>query len=132
MPGFFKQTTWEPIPRPCISRRDAAYNRGLTVDSSAEEWGTLGPLAVETPADVRNRGAEARTRRIEGNNTRRRREANDRDDGTDRTPGGTGTRTVQGLDEGIPLAQEWAEAMHEVLEEMVREETSHDHTDHGQ
>jgi len=42
---------------------DATFNCGLTVDSSVEEWGKLGPLAAKTPANVRNRGADARPRR---------------------------------------------------------------------
>jgi hypothetical protein len=36
-------------------RLDAAHNRGLNLMSAPEEWGKLGSLAMETPADVRNR-----------------------------------------------------------------------------
>ena len=69
---------------------DAAYNRGLTVESSAEEWGRLGPLAAKTPADVRNTGAEARQKRTKANNTGRRSEANEGNHGTERATGNTG------------------------------------------
>jgi hypothetical protein len=50
--------------------------------------------------------------------------------GAEREPGGIGTMLAQGIDNGIPSTQEWAEATHEVLEEMAREETTHDQTDH--
>jgi hypothetical protein len=50
------------------TRLDAAHNIGLTLLSSAKEWGKLGPLAKETPADVRGPGAaeRRRTRDTEG------------------------------------------------------------------
>ena len=75
-----------------MARLDASYNRGLTVESSAEEWGRHGPLAAETPTDERNRGAKARPRQTEGSNARRRSEANEGNNGTERGPDGTGTR----------------------------------------
>ena len=53
-----------------FTRLDSAHNHGLTLDSRAEEWGRLGPLAAETLADVRNikerssdNGEEVRRRR---------------------------------------------------------------------
>jgi hypothetical protein len=101
------------------------------VDSWVEEWGKLGPLAAKASADVRNRGAEARPRRTEGNNAGRRSEANARNNGKGRDPGSIGTRAAQGLDDGIPSTQEWAEAMEDVLEEMAREDTTHVQTDQG-
>ena len=111
---------------------DAAYNRGLAVDSNVEEWGKLGPLAAETPADVRNKGTEARPRRTEGSSEGRRSEANARNNGTASDPESNGTRAAQGLDDGISSTQEWAEAMQEVLEEMTGEDTTQAQTDQGQ
>jgi hypothetical protein len=115
-----------------VARLDATYNRGLTADSSVEEWGKLGPLAAKTLAHVRNKGAEARPRRTRDNNAGRRSESNERNDGTEREPGATRTRSAQGLDDGIPSTQEWAEAMQEVLEEMTEEDTTQDRKNHGQ
>jgi hypothetical protein len=115
-----------------MARLDASYNRRLTVDSSVKEWGKMGPLAAETPADVRNRGAEAIPRRADVGNLGRQSEANARNNETEREAKRTGTRAAQGLDDGIPSTQEWAEAMHEVLEEMAGEEATHDQSNQGQ
>ena len=41
---------------------DAAHNLGLNLLSAPEEWGKLGPLAMDTPADVRIIGAAERPR----------------------------------------------------------------------
>ena len=41
-------------------RGDASLNYGLTLASTQQEWGKLGPLSNLTPADAMNRGAAAR------------------------------------------------------------------------
>jgi len=75
---FLHATTLGPYPREIQyawrhARLDAAHNIGLTLLSSADERGKLGPLASETPADVRIRGAAERKRKEgseDGNNQR--------------------------------------------------------------
>ena len=65
--GFLKARDVGPYPREMQyawshTRLNATHNIGLTLLSSADEWGKLGPLANETPADVRSRGAAERRR----------------------------------------------------------------------
>ena len=50
------------------ARLDAAHNLGLALLSSPDEWGKRGPLANETPAKMRNRGAAERKRQEGPNN----------------------------------------------------------------
>ena len=45
------QSAWQYM------RLEPAHNHGLTLASSAEDWGRLGPLAEPTPPATRNRGA---------------------------------------------------------------------------
>jgi hypothetical protein len=66
--GFLQATAAGPYPKAMhhawqFARLDCAHNCGLTLESPAEEWGRLGPLAAETPANVRNRGAMERKQR---------------------------------------------------------------------
>ena len=66
--GFLHATCMDPYPMEmqCAwrhARQNASHNICLTLLSSADEWGRLGPLAKETPAEVRSRGAAERKRK---------------------------------------------------------------------
>jgi hypothetical protein len=66
--GFLQATTVGPYPKAMqyawqFARLDSAHICGLTLESPSEEWGRLGPVAAETPADVRNRGVMERKKR---------------------------------------------------------------------
>ena len=77
-----------------MARLDAAYNYGLTLDSIAEKWGKRGPLAAETRTDVRNKGAEARTRQATRNGAERRSEEDGGDDERTRATNEAGSGTA--------------------------------------
>ena len=92
--GFLRATNLGPYPREMQyawrhARLDAAQNIGLTLLSLPDEWGKLGPLANETPVDLRNWGAAERKRREgpdcddkrrgDGNRERRRQEGQGQD-----------------------------------------------------
>jgi hypothetical protein len=60
--GFLDSTRLGPYPAACKKalehlRMDTAYNFGLNILSTLEEWGRLGPLAQPTPEYVMNIGA---------------------------------------------------------------------------
>ena len=71
--GCLQATDMGPYPREVQyawrhASLDATHNLGLNLLSSPDEWGKLGPLANETPAEVRNRGAAERKRPKRHNN----------------------------------------------------------------
>ena len=65
---FLQATTVGPFPKALqfawqFTRLDCAHNRGVNLESAAEDWGRLGPLATDTLTDFRNREAAERKRR---------------------------------------------------------------------
>ena len=66
--GFLKANAVGPYPKAMqIARQyirlDSVHNWGLTLESPTKDRERLGPLATETPADERNRGAMERKRK---------------------------------------------------------------------
>jgi hypothetical protein len=63
--GFLQADNVGPFPAAMqgalqYARLEAAHNHGLTVASSPEEWGSLGPLAGPTPTAARNKKSTKR------------------------------------------------------------------------